>query len=114
MTARQLGKSSLILRTAIRLRETGIQAAIVDLQRIGKQAVSAPQWFLGLLREICRGLALDADLLAWWREREHLGHGHRRARYALVVSIESASTAVDIYTPVAQKIRPMISAAVST
>ena len=97
LTARQLGKSSLILRTAIRLRETGIQAAIVDLQRIGKQAVSAPQWFLGLLREISRGLALDADLLAWWREREHLGMAQRLTLFFEELVLERIAAPIVVF-----------------
>lgn len=60
----------------------------------------------------CENIAVY-PVIGWWRERVHLGQGHRRARYALIVSIESSSTAVDIYTPVAQKIRPLISAMVS-
>jgi WD40 repeat protein len=81
LTARQLGKSSLILRTSIRLRETGVRAVVVDLQRLGKQAVSAPQWFLGLIREVARGLALDANLLAWWQQHENLGMAQRMALF---------------------------------
>ncbi|BDG03540.1 S8 family peptidase [Anaeromyxobacter oryzae] len=36
----------------------------------------------------------------WWRERRKLGRSDRRARFALVVSIDTAATDVDIYTPV--------------
>lgn len=52
----------------------------------------------------------DHDLIAiypvvgWWRERPHLGRWDRKARYALVVSIISPSTSVDIYTPVKNQI----------
>jgi len=81
LTARQLGKSSLMLRTSIRLRETGVRAVVVDLQRLGKQAVSAPQWFLGLIREVARGLALDVNLLAWWQQHENLGMAQRMALF---------------------------------
>jgi hypothetical protein len=37
LTARQLGKSSLMLRTSLRLREAGFRTASVDLQRIANK-----------------------------------------------------------------------------
>lgn len=38
--------------------------------------------------------------IGWWRERSHLNQWHRRTRYSLIVSIETESTEVDVYTPV--------------
>ena len=38
LTARQLGKSSLITRTADRLKKKEVRTAIIDLTRIGKVA----------------------------------------------------------------------------
>jgi hypothetical protein len=43
LTARQMGKSSLMVRTAARLREEGIGVAVLDLTGIG-QNLSAEQW----------------------------------------------------------------------
>lgn len=40
----------------------------------------------------------------WWRERKHLGRWNRQARYSLIVSIETPSTDVDLYTPIANEI----------
>src|ERR1051326_4516417 len=36
LTSRQMGKSSLMNRTAARLREEGVQVAILDLQGVGQ------------------------------------------------------------------------------
>src|SRR5262245_28571144 len=47
LTARQMGKSSLMVRTAARLREEGVGVAVLDLTAIG-QNVSAEQWYGGL------------------------------------------------------------------
>ncbi|HJZ45780.1 MAG TPA: AAA-like domain-containing protein, partial [Roseiflexaceae bacterium] len=97
LTARQLGKSSLILRTSIRLRETGVRAVVVDLQRLGKQAVSAPQWFLGLIREVARGLALDTNLLAWWQEHDTLGMAERMGAFFEKLVLTQISERVVIF-----------------
>lgn len=61
----------------------------------------------------CENIAIY-PVLGWWRERDHLGRGNRRARYALVISIQSPSATVDIYTPVAQQIQAVIASTVTT
>ncbi|MCC5877551.1 MAG: S8 family peptidase [Candidatus Sumerlaeia bacterium] len=40
----------------------------------------------------------------WWKSRQHLGEWARRARYSLIVSIETPAEEIDIYTPVATQI----------
>ncbi len=43
LTSRQMGKSSLMVQTAQRLAEEGIQSVVIDLTQIGTQ-VTAEQW----------------------------------------------------------------------
>lgn len=43
-------------------------------------------------------------VIGWWRERQALGRSESRARYSLVATIRTPSTAVDIYQPVATQI----------
>jgi hypothetical protein len=40
----------------------------------------------------------------WWRERKHLGQVENRARYALIITISTPATDVDLYTPIAQQV----------
>lgn len=42
--------------------------------------------------------------IGWWRERSHLGKWNKNCRYALVVSVETPSEDIDIYTPVAVQV----------
>lgn len=51
LNSRQMGKSSLSVRTIARLREDGVRTAFVDLTRIGAQIVPAEQWYAGLLAD---------------------------------------------------------------
>lgn len=44
-------------------------------------------------------------VVGWWRERHQLGRWRREARYALVVSIRTPETSVDIYEPVESLVR---------
>lgn len=68
LTARQTGKSSLMVRTADRLKRRGARTAVVDISGLGA-SLSPDQWYLGILRLIREGLGLDADELAWWNAR---------------------------------------------
>ena len=47
LTPRQMGKSSLMTRTADRLKKEGIRTAIIDLTQIGteKEKTSADKWY---------------------------------------------------------------------
>lgn len=68
LTARQMGKSSLMVRTAARLRDEGLGVAVLDLTAIG-QNLSAEHWYYGLLGHIGRQLGVGKELKEFW-----LGH----------------------------------------
>src|SRR5436190_1845602 len=64
LTARQMGKSSLMVRTALRLREEGVRVAVLDLTSVG-QNLSAEQWYQGLIATVGRQLDLEDELEAF-------------------------------------------------
>src|SRR5262245_27269968 len=72
LTARQMGKSSLMVRTVARLRDAGHAVAVLDLTAAG-QNVSADQWYAGLLSSLGRRLQLEEELEAFWNSHPHLG-----------------------------------------
>jgi len=76
LTARQMGKSSLMVRTAARLREEGVGVAVLDLTAIGIN-LSAEQWYGGLLTQMAQQLNLEDELEAFWDGRRDLGPLHR-------------------------------------
>jgi len=53
LTPRQLGKSSLMVRTAARLQEEGVGVAVLDLTATG-QNLDAEQWYDGLIGRIVK------------------------------------------------------------
>ncbi|MBI4661837.1 MAG: AAA-like domain-containing protein [Verrucomicrobia bacterium] len=65
LTSRQMGKSSLMARTANRLRERGENVVTLDLTAIG-QNLSLEQWYDGLLARIGRRLNLENELDEYW------------------------------------------------
>lgn len=74
LTPRQMGKSSLMTRTADRLKKEGIRTAIIDLTQIGteKEKTSADKWYYGIAYRIVRELDIKTKLSDWWQEREKL------------------------------------------
>src|SRR5262245_50287266 len=57
LTARQMGKSSLMVRTSERLNAAGTRTVIIDLTRLGTN-LDVEQWYLGLIDEIVEQLDL--------------------------------------------------------
>ncbi len=72
LTARQMGKSSLMVRTAAKLREDGHLVAILDLTALGRN-VNPEQGYDGLLGLLALRLDLEEPLHAFWAEHAHLG-----------------------------------------
>lgn len=80
LSARQMGKSSLMVRTAERLAASGTKAVVIDLSQIGVQ-VTPDAWHLGLLTTIEDALDLETDVFAWWEAHSHLGYGQRLTQF---------------------------------
>jgi hypothetical protein len=51
-----------------------------------------------------RGHVAVFPISGWWKEREHIRRFHKTARFALVISIATPPTEVDIYAPIANQI----------
>src|ERR1700732_4584777 len=65
LTSRQMGKSSLMVRTAVRLRADGAAVAILDLTALG-QNLTPEQWYDGLLLRLGHQLGLEDELDDHW------------------------------------------------
>jgi hypothetical protein len=72
LTSRQMGKSSLMVRTAARLREANVAVAVLDLTGLG-QNLTADQWYNGLIDRVGHQLHLQSQVEGAWIEWDHLG-----------------------------------------
>ncbi len=78
LNTRQMGKSSLMVRTAVRLRGgareagPGHRIVVLDLTSVG-QNLSPEQWYDGLLTLVGRQLGLEDALDDYWQEHANLG-----------------------------------------
>jgi outer membrane lipoprotein-sorting protein len=72
LTSRQMGKSSLMVRTASRLRQRNVHVAALDLTAIG-QNLTPNQWYDGLLLRLGRQVNLEPELDQFWHDHPRLG-----------------------------------------
>ncbi|MBW4502169.1 MAG: AAA-like domain-containing protein [Scytonema hyalinum WJT4-NPBG1] len=73
LNSRQMGKSSLRVRTMQRLQKEGIACADIDLSAIGTWDITLEQWYAGVIDSLVSTLNLyeKFDLDSWWN-RHHL------------------------------------------
>ncbi|MEM6453153.1 MAG: AAA-like domain-containing protein [Cyanobacteria bacterium P01_D01_bin.105] len=69
LDSRQIGKSSLLVQTQARLRQSGGRFVSLDLTTLGSENVTSAQWYKGIGVELCLGFDLLSakEFLAWWQ-----------------------------------------------
>jgi hypothetical protein len=72
--SRQMGRSSLRVRTMARLQAEGIACGVVDLPILGSQDVTPNQWYGALVHCLvrCFELSKKFNLRTWWSDHESL------------------------------------------
>ncbi|MBW4512722.1 MAG: CHASE2 domain-containing protein [Scytonematopsis contorta HA4267-MV1] len=83
LNSRQMGKSSLLLRTRYRLEQEGFKCTTVDMTNIGSEYITPSQWYKGLVGELWSGFNLvkKINLKAWWQEQEDISLVQRLSRF---------------------------------
>ena len=74
LNSRQMGKSSLLVKTRYRLQQQGFKCTTVDMTSIGSENITQTQWYKGVVSELWRGFKLSrkVKLKTWWREEEEI------------------------------------------
>jgi hypothetical protein len=74
LNSRQMGKSSLRVRTMQRLQAEGFLCAFIDLTGIGKEDVTAEKWYAGLVQSLVSSCQLGKKFQwrNWWKEQREL------------------------------------------
>ncbi|MDV3353570.1 AAA-like domain-containing protein [Leptothoe sp. LEGE 181152] len=72
--SRQMGKSSLMVRSWHRLQEEGYRCAVIDVTNIGSDHITPEQWYRGLMGTLALqfGLRKTIDIRSWWEAHSHL------------------------------------------
>ncbi len=70
LNTRQVGKSSLIYRTAQHLRqEKNICSVVISLQDFGKSGVTQAAWLRSVVSDLEEKLEMQTDVGEWWNEQ---------------------------------------------
>ena len=74
LNSRQMGKSSLRVRTMQKLKADGITCAFVDLTGIGKEDVTPEKWYAGIVNSLVSSCQLSQNFQwrTWWRNQRDL------------------------------------------
>lgn len=81
LTSRQMGKSSLMVRTQQRLAAEHVSTVIVDLTAIGLADVTPEHWYSGIVEEIHQQLDLSDDAEERWLETSANSITHRFTQF---------------------------------
>lgn len=74
LNARQMGKSSLMVRMMHHLQQEGFSCAVIDMTRLGSENITPAQWYKGLVVELWQSFDLLGlvNLKAWWNDQKDL------------------------------------------
>jgi WD40 repeat protein len=99
LNSRQMGKSSLQVRTIQRLRNEGIACAAIDISEIGNRGVTPEQWYAGLLRILENNFNLSdvVNVRTWWRDRSFLAPVQRLSEFIETVLLANIPSNIVIF-----------------
>ncbi|HEY9674792.1 MAG TPA: AAA-like domain-containing protein [Waterburya sp.] len=99
LNSRQMGKSSLRVRTMQRLQAEGIACAAIDLSAIGTTDITPEQWYAGVIYSLISSLNLyeNFDLEIWWSKHSLLPYVQRFSQFIEEVLLQSISQNLVIF-----------------
>ncbi|KAM3108459.1 AAA-like domain-containing protein [Phormidesmis sp. 146-33] len=83
LNCRQMGKSSLRVKTMHRLQAEGVACADIDITSFGSSAVTEEQWYAGVIESLINSFELyeKFDSQRWLLSHEHLSPVHRLSQF---------------------------------
>jgi hypothetical protein len=97
LTSRQMGKSSMMVHSIVRLAERGVRSVAIDLAGEIGTPDNVETFYIGLLGRIARDLQLTVDVAAWWREHSEETFNQRLLRFFREVVNESVKGPLVIF-----------------
>ncbi|HEY9599859.1 MAG TPA: AAA-like domain-containing protein, partial [Cyanophyceae cyanobacterium] len=99
LNSRQMGKSSLRVRTMQRLQAENVACAAIDITAIGSWDITPEQWYAGVIDSIVSSLHLyeSFDLEEWWNKHSLLSFVKRFGKFIEEVLLQSISGTIAIF-----------------
>jgi CHASE2 domain-containing sensor protein len=95
--SRQMGKSSLRVRTMRKLQAENIVCGVIDITAIGSQDITPSEWYLGVLRRLVRSFIPKFKVLSWWSDRSGLSAAQRLSEFIESVLLVEVSENMVIF-----------------
>lgn len=99
LNSRQMGKSSLRVRTMQRLQQQGIACAAIDITAIGTWDITPEQWYAGVIDSLVGSLNFydNFDLESWWSDNDLLSPVQRFSKFIEEVLLVEISQQIVIF-----------------
>ncbi|MEM6449408.1 MAG: AAA-like domain-containing protein [Cyanobacteria bacterium P01_D01_bin.105] len=91
LNSRQMGKSSLRVRTMARLQAEGVACVAVQMTDIIDEETTPEQFYAGVIDSITQDLSLDFDNEAWWEANASLSLVNRFSKFLATVLLRQVS-----------------------
>ncbi|MFN0068816.1 MAG: AAA-like domain-containing protein [Limisphaerales bacterium] len=106
LTARQMGKSSLTVRTGQTLRSAGLRPLFLDLSALG-QNLQPDQWYGDIACRLGRQSGLEEEVEDWWGATREGGPVARLTNLLREVIVPAASSPVIVFVDEADAVRSL-------
>lgn len=99
LNSRQMGKSSLRVRTMQRLQAEDVACVAIDITSIGTADITAEQWYAGIIDSLVGSLNLydRFDLDLWWSEHHLLSPVQRLSKFVETVLLPAIPQSIVIF-----------------
>jgi AAA-like domain len=83
LSSRQMGKSSLMVKTKHRFQQEGFRCATVDMTNIGCENITPEQWYKGVVSDLWLSFKLlgKVNLKTWWQEQNDISLVQKLSRF---------------------------------
>jgi WD40 repeat protein len=98
--SRQMGKTSLLVRTLHRLRSEGVSCTTIDVSGRGSGDIQPEQWYAGIVYTLIKDFQLANPLQfikTWWQEREFLDPAQRLAEVIETILLPNTTEQIVIF-----------------
>ncbi len=98
--SRQMGKTSLLVRTLYRLRGEGVACTTIDVSGRGSGNIQPEQWYAGIVYTLIKDFKLDNPLQfmkSWWKERDFLDPAQRLVEVIETILLPNTTQPIVIF-----------------
>jgi len=97
LNSRQMGKSSLMVRTLARLKSEGWEGIVLDFSAKDSQVEQAERWYNGIINQLNRHFRLLDNARTWLKERDFLSPVERLEEFIETVLLPGINQRIVIF-----------------